>query len=65
MEEHFHEGSEFIHVLEGPLTIHYQGEDHILKAGDSAFFDASEPHGYRGASRTAARAIVVTALPRI
>ncbi len=65
IEEHFHEGSEFIHVLEGSVSVHYQGDDVILKAGDSAFFDASEPHGYRGASRTPAKAIVVTAPPRI
>ncbi|HVO98945.1 MAG TPA: cupin domain-containing protein [Bryobacteraceae bacterium] len=63
--EHFHEGSEFIHVLEGVLEIHFQGEDHPLTTGDSVYFDSSEPHSYRGASKTGARALVVTSAPRI
>jgi transcriptional regulator with XRE-family HTH domain len=63
--EHFHEGSEFLYILEGSLEIRFQGEDHLLKAGDSLHFDSSEPHSYRGASKTGARAIVVTSAPRI
>ncbi len=59
--EHFHEGSEFIHVLEGVLEIRYQDEVHTLKAGDSAYFDAVEPHSYCGTSKQPAKAIVVTA----
>jgi transcriptional regulator with XRE-family HTH domain len=60
VREHFHEGSEFVHVLEGALTINYQSEDHVLGAGDSVYFDGSEPHSYRVQSETPARAIVVT-----
>jgi transcriptional regulator with XRE-family HTH domain len=63
--EHFHDGSEFIFVLEGSLTIHFQGEDRELKAGDSVLMDSSEPHSYRGSGKKGARAIVVTAPPRI
>jgi len=58
--EHFHEGSEFVHVLEGTLAINYQSEEHVLGAGDSVYFDGSEPHSYCGLSDTPARAIVVT-----
>jgi transcriptional regulator with XRE-family HTH domain len=65
VREHFHEGSEFVHVLEGVLEIHFQGEDHALKAGDSVHFDSSEPHSYRGTSKHGARAIVITSAPRI
>jgi transcriptional regulator with XRE-family HTH domain len=58
--EHLHDGSEFIHVLEGSLGIHYQSEEHVLGAGDSVYFDASEPHSYSGLSETPTRAIIVT-----
>ena len=57
---HEHEGAEFIHVLQGVLTLNYQAEDHVLRAGDSVYFDASEAHSYRGASDEKARAVVVT-----
>jgi|SRR5208283_1085041 len=62
--EHFHEGSEFLFVLEGSLSIRFQGEDHELGAGDSVLLDSSEPHAYRGTRKSGARAIVVTVPPR-
>jgi transcriptional regulator with XRE-family HTH domain len=65
VREHVHEGSELVHVLEGVLGIHYQSEDHLLRAGDSVYFDASEPHSYFGQSDTPARAIVITSPPRL
>ena len=58
--EHFHDGSEFVHVLEGTLAINYQSEEHVLGAGDSVYFDSSEPHSYCGLSDSTARALVVT-----
>jgi transcriptional regulator with XRE-family HTH domain len=63
--EHFHDGAEFIHILEGSLVIRYQSEDHLLHAGDSVYFDSSESHSYRGMSKTPARALVVTTPPRL
>ncbi len=63
--EHIHEGAEFLFVLEGSLEIHFQGEDHMLKTGDSLHMDSSEPHSYRGASKSGTRAVVVTTAPRI
>lgn len=65
VSEHYHEGAEFVHVLEGTLVIRYAGEDRVLHAGDSVYFDSSEPHSYRGGERHPARAIVVTTAPRI
>jgi len=62
--EHFHDGSEFLHVLEGHLTVRFQGQDHGLHAGDSLHMDSSEPHSYRCSGETAARAVVVTVPPR-
>jgi transcriptional regulator with XRE-family HTH domain len=63
--EHFHEGSEFLLVLEGALTIRFQDEDHELHEGDSVLLDSSEPHSYRGTGKKGARAVVVTLPPRI
>ncbi len=64
-KEHFHEGAEFVHVTEGQLVIRYQDEDHLLKTGDSVYFDSSEPHSYRSSSESNAKAIVITTPPRI
>jgi transcriptional regulator with XRE-family HTH domain len=61
--EHVHEGAELLFVLEGTLGIWFEGEEHILGAGDSVYFDSSEPHAYRGAGE-AAKAVVVTTPPR-
>lgn len=65
VEEHMHDGSEFLHLLEGAITIRYQEEEHSIKAGDSVYFDSSEPHSYRGISKISARAVVVTSPPRM
>lgn len=58
---HLHPGAEFVHVLEGSLTIHYQDEEYLLNSGDSAYFDSTELHGYRGTSKEPAKAIVISA----
>jgi transcriptional regulator with XRE-family HTH domain len=62
--EHFHDGWEFLFLLDGGLSIRFQGENHELHEGDSVLFDSSEPHGYRGLKKKGARAIVVTVSPR-
>jgi transcriptional regulator with XRE-family HTH domain len=62
--EHFHEGSELIHVLEGTVAVLYDGDEHVLKQGDTVYFDSSEPHWYRGLSKAPARAVVITTPPR-
>ncbi len=59
---HFHDGWEFLYVVEGKLEIRIHAASHQLAAGDSLYFDASEPHSYRGAGQSGASAIVV-ALP--
>ena len=63
-QAHFHEGHEFLYVVEGELILHCQAEDHTLRAGDSVYFDSSEPHSYRGLTEPSARAVVITLQPR-
>ena len=65
VSEHIHDGAEFVHLLEGSLVIHYEDEEHTFRPGDSVYFDSSEPHSYRGTSRTPAKAIVITTPPRV
>ncbi len=65
VRDHVHDGSEFIHVLQGILAINYQSEEHVLSAGDSVYFDASEAHSYYGQSDSTTKAIVVTLPPRL
>jgi quercetin dioxygenase-like cupin family protein len=65
VDEHSHDGAEFLHVLEGQLEVRYHDEVHVLHVGDSAYFDAAESHGYRGLTKTPAKAIVITTAPRV
>ncbi len=66
VRDHLHDGSEFVHVVEGVLAIHYQSEDHILRAGDSVYFDASEAHSYCGQSENpVTKAIIITTPPHM
>jgi len=63
--DHVHEGAEFIFVMEGELGVHYSDEETVLKVGDSVYFDAANPHGYRSVGDGQARAIVITTPPRL
>lgn len=62
---HTHDGSEFLFVLDGAVSIRFQGEDHELLAGDSVLLDSSEPHSYAGSPKKGGRAVVVTIPPRL
>ena len=46
----FHEGEEFIVVLSGEVEVLYGPEVHVLKAGDSIYYNSVVPHyvGCRG-----------------
>ncbi len=57
---HHHDGAEFIFVTAGELAINCHGEEHLLREGDSVYFDSSEPHSYRGNALTGAGAVVIT-----
>lgn len=58
---HDHSGVEFVYVLQGTLSIHVAGEEQRLETGDSIYFDATVPHGYRRSGARTCRAVVVTA----
>ena len=58
---HAHPGAELIYVLTGTLSVHIDGAEHALEAGDSMYFDSSLPHGYRRSGGRTCSAVVVTA----
>ena len=57
---HVHPGYEFLYVLEGELDVRHGDKQQVLEPGDGVYFDASTPHSYRCAGKTAATAIIVT-----
>ena len=40
-----HEGVEFIHILEGKVLYRHANRTYLMGAGDSLYFDSSNPHG--------------------
>ena len=60
MRLHEHPGVELIYTLQGTLSVHVGGEEHVLEEGDSMYFDSSVPHGYRRSGGRACSALVVT-----
>ena len=57
---HHHDGAEFLYVLGGTLALAIGDEEHVLKGGDSIYFDATQPHSYRRVGKPACRAITIT-----
>jgi quercetin dioxygenase-like cupin family protein len=46
-----HEGEEWVHVLDGTLSLELKGaEAQLLRAGDSGYYPADRPHMFRNAS---------------
>ncbi|MGE5359886.1 MAG: helix-turn-helix domain-containing protein [Bacteroidales bacterium] len=60
VQVHDHPGAEFLYVLSGKLGVRVAGEEHLLDAGDSMYFDSALPHGYRRGSAGKCTAVVVT-----
>jgi mannose-6-phosphate isomerase-like protein (cupin superfamily) len=61
LRPHEHSGVEFIHTLQGTLSVHIAGEAHALEQGDSIYFDSSVPHAYRRSGGRVCSAVIVTA----
>ena len=48
-----------MYVLEGKVALHYNGERHVLQAGDSAHLDGGIPHGWENVGPGPARTLWV------
>ena len=57
---HVHPGYEFLFLLEGELEVRHADKEYLIETGDGVYFDASTPHSYRCAGKSAAVAIIVT-----
>ena len=60
LQPHQHAGVEFIYVIQGTLSIHIDGEEHVLESGDAIYFDATVPHAYRRSGGRSCSAVVIT-----
>jgi len=58
-----HEGEECGYVLEGALELTVNDETHLLKPGDSFFFNSDRPHAYRNPGRVKTRVIWINTPP--
>ncbi|KAB0671428.1 helix-turn-helix domain-containing protein [Oryzomonas sagensis] len=55
-----HEGDEeFLYIVAGELDLHYNNEVIRLRAGDSIYYDSSQPHGWVAVGEEKAKAVAV------
>jgi transcriptional regulator with XRE-family HTH domain len=60
-----HDGEEWIYVLSGQLGLVFSDEEYLLQPGDSAHFDARNPHRLLAKGKEDAKVILVAcAVPR-
>ena len=51
-DSYSHEGEEFLFVLRGEFKIALNGEEYLLKRGDSFYFESATPHTWSNPGRT-------------
>lgn len=54
-----HEGEEFVYLLEGEIELYYGEEIYKLSAGDSVYYDSTEPHAFISRGAVKPRAVAV------
>jgi transcriptional regulator with XRE-family HTH domain len=54
-----HAGQEFLYVLEGEIKVQVGEHADLLKPGDAAYYDSSQPHFVRCAGTTPAKVLAV------
>ena len=57
---HEHPGDETLYVITGNLGVTIDRQEHVLSAGDSLYFDSSQPHSYRRVGSAKCLAVVLT-----
>ncbi len=58
-----HEGEEFIYVMEGVIEVSHGKKNHIIKAGDTIYYDSIVPHHVHGYNGQAAKILAVVYTP--
>ncbi len=54
-----HPGEEFLFLLEGQIELRHGSETYLIEAGDSVYWDSSEPHSLTAVGEGTARGIAV------
>lgn len=57
---HHHPGAELLYLINGKLEVTIGIDKYQLGPGDALYFDAMQPHSYRGLVKTVCTAMVVT-----
>lgn len=63
VKPHMHQGVEFIHVLRGTLQLQIGADEHVLRPGDSIYFDSNLRHAYSRLGEERCIALTVLAQP--
>ena len=58
-----HEGEEFIYVMEGVIEVSHGKKNHVIKAGDTIYYDSIVPHHVHGYNGHAAKILAVVYTP--
>ncbi len=58
-----HEGEEFIYVMEGVIEVSHGKRNHVIKAGDTIYYDSIVPHHVHGYNGQAAKILAVVYTP--
>ena len=59
LQSEFHEGQEFIYVLEGQVEVTLEGTVHVLSAGDAIYYDSNDNHFVRAYGDKPAKIVAV------
>jgi quercetin dioxygenase-like cupin family protein len=54
-----HSQDEFIFILEGSIKLHYNGEEHLMNKGDSAYFQGHKPHLFMPVNNQGAKVLTL------
>ena len=54
-----HSGEEFVHVLAGRVKMEVNGQECVMRSGDSITFPSSAPHGWRNCGKSVAKILWV------
>lgn len=62
-ESYTHAGEEFLYVLRGELHISLHGQEYLLKAGDSFYFESATPHHWKNPGHSETHVLWVNTPP--
>ena len=58
-----HEGEEFLFILSGEASLVYGNDEHVLRVGDSVYYNSLVPHAVRSHDNNAATLVATVFMP--